>query len=137
MTVESLDLAQQFQTPVFVATDLDLGMNLWLTEPLHLPGKADPAGQGSHRGRPRAAGPLRAVQGHRRRRRLLPDHSRHRASAGGLLHPRHRPQREVRLQRTARRLEEEPRPPGPQARDGPADHSPSGHRGRPRRPASA
>src|SRR5262249_38483017 len=28
LTVEALDLAQQFQTPVFVATDLDLGMNL-------------------------------------------------------------------------------------------------------------
>lgn len=37
MTVESLDLAQQFQTPVFVATDLDLGMNLWLSEPFEYP----------------------------------------------------------------------------------------------------
>jgi 2-oxoglutarate/2-oxoacid ferredoxin oxidoreductase subunit alpha len=32
MTVQALDLAQEFQTPVFVATDLDLGMNLWLTD---------------------------------------------------------------------------------------------------------
>lgn len=39
MTVESLDLAQQFQTPVFVATDLDLGMNLWLTDPFPYPEK--------------------------------------------------------------------------------------------------
>jgi 2-oxoglutarate ferredoxin oxidoreductase subunit alpha len=39
MTVESLDLAQQFQTPVFVATDLDLGMNLWLTDPFEYPAK--------------------------------------------------------------------------------------------------
>jgi len=37
MTVEALDLAQQFQTPVFVATDLDLGMNLWLSEPFVYP----------------------------------------------------------------------------------------------------
>ncbi len=37
MTVEALDLAQQFQTPVFVATDLDLGMNLWLTDPFPYP----------------------------------------------------------------------------------------------------
>ena len=36
MTIEALDLAQQFQTPVFVATDLDLGMNLWLSEPVPL-----------------------------------------------------------------------------------------------------
>jgi 2-oxoglutarate/2-oxoacid ferredoxin oxidoreductase subunit alpha len=39
LTVEALDLAQQFQTPVFVATDLDLGMNLWLSEPFRYPEK--------------------------------------------------------------------------------------------------
>lgn len=37
LTVEAMDLAQQFQTPVFVATDLDLGMNLWLTDPFRYP----------------------------------------------------------------------------------------------------
>ena len=37
MTVEALDLAQRFQTPIFVATDLDLGMNLWLTDPFPYP----------------------------------------------------------------------------------------------------
>jgi 2-oxoglutarate ferredoxin oxidoreductase subunit alpha len=36
---EALDLAQDFQTPVFVATDLDLGMNLWLSEPFKYPEK--------------------------------------------------------------------------------------------------
>lgn len=35
--VEALDLAQQFQTPVFMATDLDLGMNLWLTDRFEYP----------------------------------------------------------------------------------------------------
>jgi 2-oxoglutarate/2-oxoacid ferredoxin oxidoreductase subunit alpha len=39
LTIEALDLAQQFQTPVFMATDLDLGMNLWLTEPFPYPAK--------------------------------------------------------------------------------------------------
>jgi 2-oxoglutarate ferredoxin oxidoreductase subunit alpha len=39
MTVEALDLAQQFQTPVFLATDLDLGMNLWLSDPFPYPDK--------------------------------------------------------------------------------------------------
>ncbi|MEO6810594.1 MAG: 2-oxoacid:acceptor oxidoreductase subunit alpha [Isosphaeraceae bacterium] len=34
---DALDLAQDFQTPVFVATDLDLGMNLWLSEPFAYP----------------------------------------------------------------------------------------------------
>ncbi len=36
-TIESLDLAQRFQTPVFMASDLDLGMNLWLTDPFRYP----------------------------------------------------------------------------------------------------
>jgi 2-oxoglutarate ferredoxin oxidoreductase subunit alpha len=39
MTIEALDLAQKLQTPVFVATDLDLGMNLWLTDPFPYPEK--------------------------------------------------------------------------------------------------
>ena len=119
MTVESLDLAQQFQTPVFVATDLDLGMNLWLTDPFQYPEKPIQRGKVLDAGRPRTARPVRAVPRRRRRRRLLPDDSRHRAPAGGLLHARHRPQREVGLQRAARGLEEEPRPPGAEARDGP------------------
>ncbi len=39
MTIEAIDLAQRFQTPTFVATDLDLGMNLWLTDPFPYPEK--------------------------------------------------------------------------------------------------
>ncbi len=39
LTIEALDLAQQFQAPVFMATDLDLGMNLWLSEPFAYPTK--------------------------------------------------------------------------------------------------
>jgi 2-oxoglutarate/2-oxoacid ferredoxin oxidoreductase subunit alpha len=39
LTIEALDLAQQFQTPIFLATDLDLGMNLWLSEPFPYPAK--------------------------------------------------------------------------------------------------
>jgi 2-oxoglutarate ferredoxin oxidoreductase subunit alpha len=38
-TAEALDLAQEFQTPVFVATDLDLGMNLWQSKPFDYPDK--------------------------------------------------------------------------------------------------
>ena len=37
--MESFDLADRFQTPVFVLSDLDLGMNSWLTPPLHYPSK--------------------------------------------------------------------------------------------------
>lgn len=39
MTTEALDLASRFQTPVFVATDLELGMNLWLSDPFEYPTK--------------------------------------------------------------------------------------------------
>jgi 2-oxoglutarate ferredoxin oxidoreductase subunit alpha len=33
----SFDLAERLQTPVFVLTDLDMGMNLWPTEPFQYP----------------------------------------------------------------------------------------------------
>jgi len=35
----AFDLADRFQTPVFVLSDLDLGMNLWMTQPLQYPEK--------------------------------------------------------------------------------------------------
>lgn len=34
---KALDLADQLQTPVFVLSDLDLGMNTWMTEPFDYP----------------------------------------------------------------------------------------------------
>ena len=34
--MEAFDLADRFQTPVFVLSDLDLGMNSWLTPPLRI-----------------------------------------------------------------------------------------------------
>ncbi len=33
----AFDLAERFQQPVFVLSDLDLGMNLWMTDPMQLP----------------------------------------------------------------------------------------------------
>lgn len=36
---EAFDLAERLQTPVFVLSDLDLGMNLWMTEPFEYPDK--------------------------------------------------------------------------------------------------
>jgi 2-oxoglutarate ferredoxin oxidoreductase subunit alpha len=38
--MEAFDLADRFQTPVFVLTDLDLGMNLWMADPLPYPDKS-------------------------------------------------------------------------------------------------
>jgi len=37
MTLEAFDFAEQFQTPVFIMTDLDLGMNNWMSEPFAYP----------------------------------------------------------------------------------------------------
>jgi 2-oxoglutarate ferredoxin oxidoreductase subunit alpha len=39
MSIEAFDLAEQLQTPVFVLSDLDLGMNNWMTEPFAYPEK--------------------------------------------------------------------------------------------------
>ncbi len=39
MTLEAFDLAEHFQTPVFVMTDLDLGMNNWMADPFEYPEK--------------------------------------------------------------------------------------------------
>jgi 2-oxoglutarate/2-oxoacid ferredoxin oxidoreductase subunit alpha len=37
--VEAFDLAERLQTPIFVLSDLDIGMNLWMTEPFAYPEK--------------------------------------------------------------------------------------------------
>jgi len=37
MTVDAFNFAEQFQTPVFVMTDLDLGMNNWMADPFEYP----------------------------------------------------------------------------------------------------
>jgi 2-oxoglutarate ferredoxin oxidoreductase subunit alpha len=37
MSVEAFDFAEHFQTPVFVMTDLDLGMNNWMSDPFPYP----------------------------------------------------------------------------------------------------
>ena len=39
MAIEAFDLAERFQTPVFVMSDLDLGMNTWMSEPFEYPTK--------------------------------------------------------------------------------------------------
>ena len=39
MAQQAFDLADHFQTPVFVLSDLDLGMNLWMTKPFQYPDK--------------------------------------------------------------------------------------------------
>jgi len=44
MACEAFNLAEQLQTPVFVMSDLDLGMNNWMSEPFEYP--KDPINRG-------------------------------------------------------------------------------------------
>ena len=92
-------------------------MNLWLTPPLRYPEKpidrgkvlgADDLGVGEVVG---------TLSRRRQRRQSATARSPAPSTPSRLLHPRHRPRREGALQREARGLEEEPRPPRPQARD--------------------
>jgi 2-oxoglutarate ferredoxin oxidoreductase subunit alpha len=39
MAVEAFDVAERLQTPVFVLSDLDLGMNQWMAEPFRYPAR--------------------------------------------------------------------------------------------------
>jgi 2-oxoglutarate/2-oxoacid ferredoxin oxidoreductase subunit alpha len=39
LSIDAFDLAEHFQTPVFVMTDLDLGMNNWMADPFPYPEK--------------------------------------------------------------------------------------------------
>ena len=39
MAIEAFDLAEDLQTPVFVMSDLDLGMNTWMSDPFPYPTK--------------------------------------------------------------------------------------------------
>jgi 2-oxoglutarate ferredoxin oxidoreductase subunit alpha len=45
MASEAFDLAEQLQTPVFVMSDLDLGMNNWMSEPFQYPEKPQQRGK--------------------------------------------------------------------------------------------
>jgi 2-oxoglutarate ferredoxin oxidoreductase subunit alpha len=39
MAMDAFDLAEELQTPIFVMSDLDLGMNHWMSSPFKYPGK--------------------------------------------------------------------------------------------------
>ncbi|MGA7459838.1 MAG: 2-oxoacid:acceptor oxidoreductase subunit alpha [Candidatus Korobacteraceae bacterium] len=45
MAGDAFDLAEQLQTPVFVLSDLDLGMNNWMSEPFEYPDKPQKRGK--------------------------------------------------------------------------------------------
>ncbi len=45
MAMDAFDLAERLQTPVFVMSDLDLGMNIWMSEPFSYPEHAPDRGK--------------------------------------------------------------------------------------------
>ena len=51
MAMDAFDLAERFQTLVFVMSDLDLGMNTWMSRTFTYPEKAARSRQGARRGR--------------------------------------------------------------------------------------
>ena len=79
----ALDLADRLQTPVFVMTDLDIGMNQRLCEPLRL-GRRAPLRprQGDERRGARSRPRLRPLQGRRRRRHPVAHAARHAPDQG-------------------------------------------------------
>ena len=49
MAQQAFDLAEQLQTPVFVMSDLDLGMNNWMADPFPYPTEPLRPRQGARR----------------------------------------------------------------------------------------
>ena len=89
---EALDLAEMFQTPIFVLSDLDLGMNNWMSDPFRLSDQTVSPRKGARRRATRGARrKVGAVRRRRRRRHPIPHAPGHRSSDGVLLHARLRP----------------------------------------------
>ena len=118
-----------FQTPIFVLSDLDLGMNNWMSDPFVYPDQAVPPRQSARR---RAARGARRKVGtlsrRRRRRHPVPHAARHRSPDGVVLHARLRPRHARALLREAGRLQSDRRPPGEEVRDREAVRAAAGHR---------
>ena len=116
MSIEAFDFAEKFQTPVFVMTDLDLGMNNWMADPFAYPEKP------IHRGKVLTAEDLDKLGGFARYKDVDGDGVGYRTLPGTnhptrvLLHARQRPQREGPVHRARRRLHQQHGPPGAQVR---------------------
>ena len=118
MAPEAFNLAEQFQTLVFVMSDLDLGMNNWMSDPFEYP--TTPI----NRGKVLSKEDLDRLGGFARYKDVDGDGIGYRTSArnhpsrGGLLRARQRPQRESAIQRARRRLRKQHGAPEPQVRNG-------------------
>ncbi len=116
MAMQAFDLAEQFQTPVFVMMDLDLGMNNWMSDAFTYPTGPINRGKRLDRGETEGTRRVGPVQGRGRRRHPV-SHGAGRHHAG-IFRPRIRPQREGTIQRAPRRLRGEHGSPRQKIRDG-------------------
>ena len=113
--VKSFDLAERFQTPVIMLSDLDIGMNDWVTPRFKWDDKFQP-----DRGRVLTAEQLEGMD---KFFRYSPSDENHvaarsvpgRSRQGRVLHPRFGPQQTRRLHRDPRRISGGGRPPGQEA----------------------
>ena len=94
MAMEAFDLAERLQTLVFVMSDLDLGMNTWMSKPFTYPGQAARSRQGARRGDAAASsaqwGRYKDVDGDGIPYRTVPGDGR-----AGVFHARLGPQRDA------------------------------------------
>ena len=106
MAMEAFDLSEQLQTPVFVMSDLDLGMNTWMAHPFEYP--TAPLA----RGKQLTPEMLQRIGQWGRYKDIDGDGIAYRTVPGdglpSVLRPRFGPQRDGALQRACRRLREEP-----------------------------
>ena len=92
MAMDAFNLAEQFQTLVFVLSDLDLGMNNWMSDPFPYPEKP------IERGKVLTKEDLDKLGGFARYKDVegdgdrLSHAARHPASGGGIFHTRQRTQ---------------------------------------------
>ncbi len=128
MAQEAFDLAERFQTPIFVMMDLDLGMNNWASEPFKYPEK------GIDRGKRLDAETLKKLGEWGRYKDVDEDGIPYRTVPGdgmpayftrGSGHNAKAP-----VQRASGRLRRQHRSPRAQVRDGARARAPAGHRDR-------
>ena len=104
MAQDAFDLAEHFQTPVFVMSDLDLGMNNWMSDPFPYPEKPIDRGKVLSKEDLEKAGRICALRGCGRRRHRVSHAAGNGSSGGGMVCTRQRTQLQGAVQRAPRRF---------------------------------
>ena len=118
MAVQAFDLAERLQTPVFVMSDLDIGMNDWMCPALKWDDSVPPGSrQGADEGADREARQVPSLPRQGRRRDSV-SHAAGRASERRVLHARLRTHAVRRLHRGLDRVPDRARPSEAEVRHG-------------------